>query len=266
MKNRVLTPKVVLDNLPEIFFIFAVFVIAFGYGTAVGRYEIFPYTLIEQANDGRKWVLSQITGDFWGFVSTDFTTTIPTYEQQAAYNGLSAIASFTENAKLSVRIIDMKGELVHGWDIDWFEIWPDATHLPESARPKRRPGTHIHGMVLLDNGDLIFNFDELGLVKLDVCGNVVWRLPYRTHHSIYQDEYGDLWVSGNRYHTTPLPGYPTYKPPFIEPMVYKISVDGEVLSEISILDLLKENNLEGLLYIEGIHNDPTEDYWRYDAY
>ena len=41
---------------------------------------------------------------------------------------------------------------------------------------------------LLDTGDLIFNYENLGLVRVDVCGNVVWRLPYRTHHSIWRDE------------------------------------------------------------------------------
>ncbi|MCP4267040.1 MAG: hypothetical protein GY931_04645 [Maribacter sp.] len=204
-----------------------------------------------------KEIISKIKGERqWLYQKTKYTERVPVYDKNAAYNGPTLITSVAKDNTLSVRIISMKGALIHEWNIDWFEIWPDATHIPDNDddRPKSQPGTHIHGVELLENGDLVFNFEHLGLVRLDVCGKVVWRLPYRTHHSIYKDEYNNLWVSGQKKHTRSLSDLPNYKPIFKEPTVLKVSEDGKILNEISILSLLKENNLQGLLFMSSKNN------------
>jgi hypothetical protein len=233
-------------------FVFSLSVLIFGYGFFTHRNHIFPYKFLKKANDWFKLILSDMRGDKrWYYRKTEYTEKIPIYEKKAACSGLSLVTSIIEKDSLSVKIIDMDGSFVHGWNIDWFEIWPDATHIPKESIPKSRPGTHIHGNVLLDNCDLVFNFTLLGLVRLDVCGNVVWRLPYRTHHSIYRDEYNNLWVSGQKIHKKPLPRFPKHKPPFIEETVLKISLDGKILNEISMMDLLKENDLQSLLIMSS---------------
>jgi hypothetical protein len=129
--------------------------------------------------------------------------------------------------------------------------------VPDADLPKERPGTHIHGAVLLDDGDIVYNYEHLGLVRLDLCGDVVWRLPYRTHHSIHRDDDGNLWVSAQINRVSRDPRYPNYKPEFIEPMVLEVSEDGKILNEISVFELLRENGLSGLLYMSTIHNRDT---------
>ena len=96
-------------------------------------------------------------------------------------------------------------------------------HLPEKALPKERPGTHIHGAVVLDDGDIVYNYEYLGLVRLDLCGDVVWRLPYRTHHSIHQDDEGDLWVSAHIHRVSKDARYSNHRPEFIEPVILEVS-------------------------------------------
>jgi len=152
----------------------------------------------------------------------------------------------------------MQGDILHEWKIDWFDIWPDAQHISEKAKPKSRPGTHIHGIVLLENGDIIFNFESLGLVRMDIDGKVVWKLPYQTHHSVHMDENGDLWVCGKINHKKPVPRIPNYKPTFGEYTALKVSQEGKILKEISAFDLLQKNNLSGLLYMGTLENESTK--------
>lgn len=246
-------------NLAKIAFVFSLIGFAYIYGFISFPGKLFPYYFIEQAIIGADMVFGEERIPYY-YQETDYTTMIPTYDESAAYYGPSLITSVIENDSLSARIIDMDGELIHEWDIDWFEIWPDVRHILKSDPhlPKSRPGTLIHGAVLLDDGDLIFNFDNLGMVRLDACGNVIWRLAYKTHHSIYLDEFDNLWVSGQKYHLSPLPDFPNYKPPITEETVLKVSLEGKILNEISILDVLKENNLQGLLFMSALDNAHIE--------
>ena len=246
-----------LDKLPKLLLIFALCFLSFNYGLAVQQYQLFPYALMVQAKEGLNMILPN--GDEWHYHETHYTSKVPTHDPNTAYPGLSLITSVAGDNRLAVSIIDMDGTTIHEWNIDWFAMWPDATHVPKSDLPKKRPGVHVHGAELLENGDLVFNFDYFGLVRLDICGNTVWRLPYRTHHSIYQDENGILWVPGQRDHEEPLPDFPNYKPPVEEPTVLKISPQGKILGEISILDVLKQNKLQALLNMYSKRNPDDDD-------
>ena len=135
---------------------------------------------------------------------------------------------------LSVKIMDMDGKTLHQWIIDWFKIWPDAKHVPDRLLPKSPPGTHVHGAVLMENGDLVFNFEHLGLVRLDRQGKVVWRLPYQTHHSIDRDDDGNLWVCGQKEHTEPSDRFPNQIPPFVEDTILEVTPEGKIVREWSV--------------------------------
>lgn len=239
--------------LPKILFVFSLCALSFAYGYLAYTRGWFPNSMIREAIGFVKENTNEqkLNGHY---VETKHTTMVPLYDEETAYNGLTLITAVIENDKLAATVVDMEGKVIHRWEIDWFDIWPDPTHISKSDSdyPKDNPGTHIHGAVLLDNGDLIFNFDHLGMVRLDVCGNVIWRLPYRTHHSIFLDENANLWVPGQINHDDPLPDIPSYKAPFIEPTILKVSLDGNILKEISVFDLLQKNELFGLLYIRSI--------------
>lgn len=183
-------------------------------------------------------------------------------DRSAAQSGLTLLTGVGSDALLEAKVVEPDGGVVQHWNLDWFETWPDAGHLPETFEPKQRPGTNIHGATIMDNGDLIFNFEYQGLVRMDACGEVVWRLPYQTHHSIFVDEEtGHLWVSGKKFHEEPVARLPNHRPPFAEPTVLEISSDGEILNEISVFDILYDNDMEGLLQLkdfsEILHKEGT---------
>ena len=82
----------------------------------------------------------------------------------------------------------MEGNTLNEWDLDWFKIWPDAEHLSDWRMPKSKPGTFVHGAIIMENGDLVFNYEHLGMVRLNPKGNVMWRVPSQTHHSLHRAE------------------------------------------------------------------------------
>jgi hypothetical protein len=188
----------------------------------------------------------------WYYPPTTHTKRISVYNEKEADSGLVLFSTISENNTIYVRIIDKKGKLIHEWKLDWFDIWPNPTHLTWEEEPKSKPGTNIHGMVLLENGDLIFNYENLGLVRVDICGNVIWRLPYRTHHSIWRDENDILWIPKIEHLADTLYEYPNFVPPIDLQSILKVSLQGEILDEIDLVDLFERNNLQRLLYLSNI--------------
>ena len=169
------------------------------------------------------------------------------------------MSGLTKEGDIEAKVITREGETLNRWPIDWFDgFWPDPRHIPEEKIPQRRPATHIHGIALLKNGDLLFNLDGLGLVRMDLCGKVVWRLPYQTHHSVHVDETGNIWVAGQKRIRERSPDLPNYRPPFEEYTVLKVTPGGEILREISIFDVLIKNKLQGLLYMSAKYYESTE--------
>jgi len=225
---------------------------SFGYGFAVNRYRLFPYRLIVEIENALEWSVNQATGTAaWYYPDTERTERITIHGELTDPDALNLVTSLAADNRLAQQVIDMEGNVVHEWQVDWFDIWSDATHLPADVIPKSRPGTHIHGTVLLPDGDLIYNYEKLGSVRMNICGEVVWKLPYRTHHSVFVDEKGDLWFSASKMSDGRLPNFPKHEAPVREPFVLQVSPDGEVLREISVMELLDQNGLRALLHMRA---------------
>jgi hypothetical protein len=220
--------------------------LSFLYGAAVMHFRVFPYDLMKLARDGYDEIRARLEGRTEYSRRDANADRTPIRRLSEAQDGVNLITRVAAGGQLSALIADMDGRTIHEWMIDWFTLWPDATHVPDRVKPVSRPGTHIHGAVVMPNGDLVFNFENQGLVRLDLAGRVVWRLAYLTHHSVFLSEDGHLWVSGIRDHDTPDPRFPGRAVPFNEYTALEVSPDGKVLHEWSIEDLLVKNGYGGL--------------------
>ncbi|MEM6835540.1 MAG: arylsulfotransferase family protein [Cyanobacteria bacterium P01_C01_bin.120] len=235
----------------------SIFVI-FCCGFIVREMEIFPYQFFTAAKAGFNQVRDSLTGRLpWYY--TRLETPFPQVESSAnqPYPGLNLVTKLAADHNLSAEIIDLDGNSLHSWDVNWFEMWPDPQHLPEESIPRKKPGTHIHGAVVMENGDLIFNFENLGLIRINPDGEVVWRLDYITHHSIHRHNDGNLWVSGRQYHTEKISRLPHLEPPFFEETILEVTPDGEILREWYVAEILRENGYDGLLYLGTLDNTST---------
>ncbi len=155
-----------------------------------------------------------------------------------------------------IRILDRSGRTLHQWRIDGAELFPDSLNLNRQR--------YLHGSHLLPNGDILFNVEHGGTVRVDACGRVRWRLPAGTHHSIERAEDGSFWISD----VSPKPrttsdrfpkGYPGLSDSVYVDQIAHVSATGRLLSVINVLDLLYANDLERYLskaYIAAMPASP----------
>ncbi len=146
------------------------------YGMKAEREQLFPHSLMQTSAD--LYENFQVTG-------SPFEPALQMAEEGLEENGIPAIPS-NEYAmpginfvtgklgdRLAIRVIDMQGEVLHEWPIYWSELWPNPYHLSKDELPSTDLHTNIHGAILPENGDVVFNFEHLGLVRLDICADVV---------------------------------------------------------------------------------------------
>jgi hypothetical protein len=253
----------VADVAPKILFYATVLAAAWGWGVYSVLNQVFPYPQIRDAlleSRTAATLLRERAGldlPLYYLPGLPHTDAVRSREPGALAAGLVLVSHMVADRAEVVRIIDEPGNVLHEWPIDWFELWPNPDHLSEDVKPKSRPGTSIHGLKLLPDGDLVFNFENLGLIRLDYCGNVVWRLPYLTHHSVELADDGNLWVSGKIVHEQAVERMPNFVPPFQEYTVVEVAPTGEILREISLYDLFVANGLRGLLYLSARNNYGT---------
>lgn len=215
--------------------------------------------LIRQARQTRPWIIEKRRHEGDG---------VTRHDAARAYPGITLMQGwFAEGPEL--RLVDMDGNLLHRWPANFFEIWPDPSHVfPPGDLPATRFNYHVQGMSLLPDASVVFNFSELGMVKLDRCGAVEWTLDRMTHHSITPNPDGSFWVParndprdvpddlllfGITRDSLAVSGR-TY-----EDLLLLVDADGRVRKEISVLRALVDGGLEQQLFDAGkiAKFDPT---------
>ena len=244
------------DRIAAILFAVAVGFAIWLYGVLAHRNDLFPYpqlhAVLIQAQKGLTLIRGQVKPEDGWFFYRRPAESVPethTYLPGAVSKAPVLVYGIDEDRKMAIRIIDNEGTVLHQWVIDIFALWPETDHIPERDRPKADPGGEIHGLVITSKGDIVFNFEPFGLIRLDYCGNPVWRLPAFTHHSVERDGDGGFIVSEQDYVAEP-----GHKDEFGNVETFReyvtfVSAQGKVLERISVNDLLLENGLGGLYYL-----------------
>lgn len=255
----------IIDRIAVILFLLSAGVFVFGYGVMVGKYKFFPYSIwadMEIAfrvatglyeKPGQKSIhpniphhLSPAYYDYAG---------VRIYDAGAMARGVTLLTSYWHslNWRPGIRLIDSTGKILHHWKVDPAEIWPVSPHSDYVGRRKNTSDNYIHGCYLFDNGDVIFNVEYMGMVRMNADGKVLWTLPYRTHHSVHRGDDGHFWVCGlkwikdNPEGRARLAQFPGLNLPVAEDFALKVSEEGEILREISILKVLYLNGYQQLI-------------------
>lgn len=180
-----------------------------------------------------------------------------TVNRRANDGALIFVAGFFEGDN-QMRLMRRDGSVVRRWPVRFSELFPQPDHM------RRPPATDwnvdTHGALALPDGSVLFNFEYGGLAKLDRCGDVAWTLGYRTHHSIEPASGGGFWVPGRRYVASGGGRLAPFRAPYHEDMILRVSAEGEVVTEISVSELMYEAGLEPLLTANG-HWYLTEAAW-----
>lgn len=151
---------------------------------------------------------------------------------------------------LGLRLLKRDGNMVANWNIQYSTFSENVTHLHHPPSTDWNVG--FHGAALLPDGGAVFNFDHIGLVRLDRCGDLIWFVDRPTHHSIELNEDGSFWVpsaQGVEVLSNDFP--PLYRPEYSEDTLLHISADGDIIEEISLLEVFFKSNELGLLTLTG---------------
>jgi hypothetical protein len=249
-------PRVIGISWLRAYFLVCVGLLLFAYGVAVGVYKIFPYNLLQTLAAAGMDVL-RYPGHYARMVPQKQLAIARhagsggiRHAAGKAFPGVTFITGFFGDS-IGMKLLDMDGNDLHMWRVSFNEIWPDAPHR------QKKPAdwdTQIHGTLLYPNGDVVFNFAYGGLVRIDRCSRPKWKLAEQTHHSIFQDGAGNLWVPSRKLREQPVERFPRVPAPFFEDSILEVSPAGAVLREISVLDVIFGSRYEGVLYASGAHD------------
>ncbi|MGH8249921.1 MAG: arylsulfotransferase family protein [Steroidobacteraceae bacterium] len=232
----------------------------FAFGLAVGVFKLFPYRLLESiAAAGVEAIryprhTFRIAPEKFLARSRHTGSRVVKHVPAQVSPGVTFITGFFDGAH-GMRLVGMDGEPIHDWRVSFNAIWPEAKHLPKQPHDW---DTELHGALLYPDGDVVFTFQYGGLVRIDRCSRVIWKLPLQTHHTLFQDQDGNLWVSSRKLHETTVASFPKIPAPFYEEFMLKVSPAGEVLAEISILEAIYDSGHEAVLFANGKHDSEID--------
>lgn len=232
----------------------SVIVISFGYGVAVGSYELFPYDWMRFASgsllrivQNRRLLLGLRPEYHLEPARYEGSSVTRNLRDQVA-PGYTLLAGFFEDGN-EVRLIRSDGLIVNRWPVAFYDIFESVDYLPPEYVPQTDWNAVISSVVALPNGSVVFNFDPGGMVKMDRCRSVEWILRRNTHHSLEVAEDGGFWTPSRRWveddSLAPL------RPPFAEDTLLKVSADGDILREISVPEILLKNGYRSELFVRS---------------
>ncbi|MBN2013297.1 hypothetical protein JW960_28460 [candidate division KSB1 bacterium] len=273
-----LTKTELKERIPFFLFIFSICLLSFFYGTAIIRYKIFPYKTLTRGLDqaekfsSKPHYLHPIRYKHYGVTIYDSSKIMP---------GVTLLTSFWAKTDWTagIQLINTKGKALHHWEVNAHEIWPESPHTDFARNTCNTKDTAIDGTYLFPNGDIIFNITGLGLIRMNSQGKVIWKLPYRTHHSISRDDNGNFWVPGLKWIEKFDKRLPIFIPKFTEETLLLISPDGEILKEISLLESLLRSDYKYLFWhyklfsgdilhlndVEALSNELADQYSMFES-
>ena len=249
------------DNLAKVLFVLSLVFFAFLYGIATG-YKSWPPTRFLDKAVGQARDLGILQSLPFTDKTKPFPKTVPQVynregvqisQPEKVQPGLTLITSLWDwddsgDLDVGAKLINKKGNILHSWKLNENKLFPNSIDLG-GPYPKPEKADFLRAY-LFSNGDLLLNLNNIGTVRLDACGNVRWRLSEITHHTISRAEDGTFWfpaVSKEKRTVSEL--YPNGFPGLSGKKVWvdrllQVTEDGEILTDINVLDVLYMNDLE----------------------
>ena len=249
-------------KLPKVMFFFSLFTLVYAYGVLSHKYSLFPWPKVRYAVNSAKLVF-----DEFGMITKRKPSDhlyksryegsgVVRYDSEHMEPGPTLITSFFEN-ELQIRLLAADGSVINRWPVSLHRIWENLDHIkPKWSRPTTDWNTTVMGAHLLPDGAVVFSFYMGGLVKIDRCGSVKWKLPMMTHHSVERSPRGSYWVPATHY-VAEESKYPPIKAPYKIDTIVEVSEEGAVLREVAILDILFKNDMLPILFANNRQFSPN---------
>jgi len=235
------------STLAKTWFVLSVAVLSMAYGMAATQWGWFPSSFAERAWKQLYWGVQETSIHLLNYRVYE-RTGVRAVHPKRMQPGLTLVtSSWKEEGELDpeLRLMNREGDVLHKWRVDREALFPAG--LSQRRDPER---TDIHGSYLLPSGDVLANLEYVGMVRLDACGEVQWRLTEGNHHSIARAQDGSFWVPAvsnePRATSARFPdGFPGLdgKAVWVDRML-RVSEDGTIQQDLNVLDLLYRNGLQ----------------------
>tara|TARA_Y100000768_G_scaffold382115_1_gene361916 strand:- start:360 stop:1709 length:1350 start_codon:yes stop_codon:yes gene_type:complete len=255
-----------MEKFAKYSLIYLLLILAFSWGTAVGKYEIFPYKLIRSVskeiiklykNDDQIveiTISERIKNDLGLFPNkhiVEFHSDIKNSKEidlkfDSRRSSKPIIKNFMdENDLLNLGkgyllvqgFMDFKNSLYGSILINLegriINQWEYNSHELSDKKNSLKKNHNVHPVVILKDGSLVYtiNAPDFGIriIRQSYCGNIIWSKPGKYHHSISLDENQNLWTSNAE-----------------ESFVLLDKNNGNIIKEIFLEDVFKKNRNLGL--------------------
>lgn len=241
----------------KMLFVACVAIVSYATGVATGHFHLAPYSILDQLwSAGKDWSDNWrsnlgIEPDRHLFVGRHQGAGVVQHVEGASSPGVTLIESLFDD-RVGLRLLDNDGNTLHTWNALYSKISPNVDLIRDEVIPKNDWDTMVHGSALYPDGDVLFNLPGIALVRMDACGEVEWTLPFPTHHSVHIADDGNIWTLGERHYHHRVAEFPAQRPEFRDDLVLEVSPEGDILREISLLQLLYDNDLIGSMFPAGL--------------
>ncbi|MEO6102340.1 MAG: hypothetical protein ABIP44_01710 [Pseudoxanthomonas sp.] len=259
-------------------FAVALILAGFGYGIATLKYHLFPYQILNQAQQAYD-ALTLVEKDqqpphFIRFLEAGDTNRILKPASGAQSDLILMTGGFFYRTDLCPKfgciawIMRRDGTVLHRWSQDPAALFSAADMQPITGSPKPLDA-FVQGVALGSDGTLTVIFqtrnafpDMLGIAKLAPDGTVLWKRVDRSHHwptvgpdgRIYTP-FGRTVRAGPSIHG--LPYKPECRGDAIDDQgVRVLSPDGQVLHTFWMADSLRQSGYRALTYVVRNDCDP----------
>ena len=104
-------------------------------------------------------------GYLTGSEAAPATSGVTVHERNRVYRGLNF---FSSGHRPGAALMDMEGNILHEWQSNLLDAWPDKVEDAETQNAQYWRGVH-----LFPNGDVLAIFEGIGIVKLDKDSNII---------------------------------------------------------------------------------------------
>lgn len=254
------------DTVSKGLFVFALCLASLLYGFLAGHYRWFPYQPLKDAKSAIAALVAVFSHgpapaphDLPGFSSTE-----PTIKNHAGRDdGALILVSGGPDYLKSLHadgclawLMNRQGEIAHIWKYDP-DVWAGMSHVDTVPGVSEVYPVGVH---LLPDGGLIATFQSMtswpyaiGMARFDKDSNLIWRKDCHAHHWFVVTSEDEIITPTTKLVASPATIgatrgriVPTDGKEILADSVTVMSLDGDILEEISMLDALARSGLIGL--------------------
>jgi hypothetical protein len=224
--------------------------LAYLFGAAVMFFHLPSYDFLYQAFTGSKAWHERGRPELNPFVppESDGGEGVTVDQASRTYDGFTL---FTTTEGPRATLLDMRGNMVHQWELLFSRAWPRPPHVQD---PLRDELVHWFRCHLFPNGDLlaIYQVDSdtpcgYGLVKLDKDSKLLWKYEGRVHHDLDVGEDGTIYTLTHQLKRQAPAGMDYLFTPYISDSLVVLSPDGREVASVPVEEAFRDSAYSLLL-------------------